>query len=359
MPAILENDITLPVAQGESYAFLPKANLRGKMSLSMLRLQNYPVIEFATAGEWMDFLSRSCAPLRIEATAPAQEIAWRMNVAQLERIGVAFGLHGSPLVLLNSGAGSGLQLYFPLTGRADLVLGGNSFTALPGEVLLVDLSQAGRLSVPASFSAIVLDIPETTVQEQFAVRGQRYPLPGGPDAAIDPTSVVGAALMKVTEALVDGLESGLFKAAPLAAESLTQAVLALVTEIALSGRLGESSPSEGSIVIAPRSVRRAIEVMRARIDEPLTTADIAAASQTSVRSLQRTFKDVKGESPLAYLKQLRLQAVHAELTDPAGRLSVAEIATKWGFTHVSRFSSDYRAAFGRLPSEDLRVARQS
>jgi AraC-like DNA-binding protein len=37
-----------------------------------------------------------------------------------------------------------------------------------------------------------------------------------------------------------------------------------------------------------------------------------------------------------------------------GEVTVAEVAAKWGFWHLGRFASTYRATFGELPSQSLR-----
>jgi AraC-like DNA-binding protein len=48
--------------------------------------------------------------------------------------------------------------------------------------------------------------------------------------------------------------------------------------------------------------------------------------------------------------------VHEDLTggDRAHRPTVAEVAYRWGFTHLGRFAHDYRSRYGELPSTTLR-----
>ncbi|WSG36845.1 helix-turn-helix domain-containing protein [Dactylosporangium sp. NBC_01737] len=36
-------------------------------------------------------------------------------------------------------------------------------------------------------------------------------------------------------------------------------------------------------------------------------------------------------------------------------MTVAAIAARWGFTHPGRCSTDYRAAYGRSPSDTMRT----
>ena len=63
-------------------------------------------------------------------------------------------------------------------------------------------------------------------------------------------------------------------------------------------------------------------------------------------------------SPLTYLRRLRLDGVHAELSrcEP-WEVSVSEVAFRWGFTHLGRFAGAYRARYGVPPSQTLRERR--
>jgi transcriptional regulator GlxA family with amidase domain len=62
-----------------------------------------------------------------------------------------------------------------------------------------------------------------------------------------------------------------------------------------------------------------------------------------------------GTSPMAYLRELRLQAVHDELAiaEP-GSIRVTEVAARWGFVHLGRFAATYRRQFAELPSDTLK-----
>jgi AraC-like DNA-binding protein len=56
-----------------------------------------------------------------------------------------------------------------------------------------------------------------------------------------------------------------------------------------------------------------------------------------------------------YLRQVRLEHAHYDLTnaDPT-HSTVSDIAPHWGFTHLGRFATTYRAKHGRSPSHTLR-----
>ena len=48
------------------------------------------------------------------------------------------------------------------------------------------------------------------------------------------------------------------------------------------------------------------------------------------------------------------QAYHLLRWQDATGQSIADIAFKWGFTHMGRLATDYRNRFGELPSQTLR-----
>jgi AraC-like DNA-binding protein len=105
----------------------------------------------------------------------------------------------------------------------------------------------------------------------------------------------------------------------------------------------------------PRTVKRTLDAMHAQPAHPFTVAELAAIAGVGVRVLQESFRRHVGMSPLTYLRGLRLDGVHAELTraDP-WQVSVSEVAERWGFTHLGRFAGAYRARYGVSPSQTLR-----
>lgn len=110
-------------------------------------------------------------------------------------------------------------------------------------------------------------------------------------------------------------------------------------------------------------VQRAIDFIEASADRPISTEDIAAAVGLSPRGLQQAFQRDLRTTPHDYLRNVRLGNVRRELlrasigraSSPAlSYASVSMTATRWGFTHLGRFSAAYRARFDELPSATLR-----
>lgn len=326
--------------------------------LTNLRLQNYPAIQFGSAEEWSDFLSLLSIPLQVE-TPDRRAPAWRVNAVQLEDIWVSFGTNGSALDIVQAVAGEGFTLLVPQAGNATLEVGGQTIGVSAAHAAVIDLSRPSRLHIEddTSFKTIALRIPQGIVEKHLsALHGRNIRGPITFEQRLDLSSGAGAVLARLTDTMVTGLEADLLRHAPIAISNLTQALLGLLAE---TGRHQASDQVSRPVAsIAPRHVRRAIDFMRANLDKPLVIAEVALACHTSVRSLQGGFREFRDTTPLAYLRQLRLEAVRAELVDPSGSRPVAEIAVKWGFAHLGRFSAEYREAFGELPSETARRARR-
>ncbi len=105
----------------------------------------------------------------------------------------------------------------------------------------------------------------------------------------------------------------------------------------------------------PRAVKQAVDLIESEPEAPLTASEIARRVGISVRALQEGFKDYVGMPPMTYLREVRLARAHDDLrrADP-GIVGVADVATRWGFTHLGRFGVAYRRKFGVAPSRTLR-----
>lgn len=109
--------------------------------------------------------------------------------------------------------------------------------------------------------------------------------------------------------------------------------------------------------IAPRDVKRAIDYMEAKLGSAIGVADIAAASGIAGRTLFKHFQHYHGVSPMQYLRNARFEKAREALRRARPEESVTEIAMTLGFSHMGRFSVEYRRRFGERPSETLRRSR--
>jgi AraC-like DNA-binding protein len=105
----------------------------------------------------------------------------------------------------------------------------------------------------------------------------------------------------------------------------------------------------------PASLHRAIAFIDANPERDIGIGEVAAAARVSARAVESAFRRHLGITPTAYLRQVRLDHAHRELTEAtdSDRLTVTEVSYRWGFSSPSRFSEYYRRSFGHPPSETL------
>ena len=115
-----------------------------------------------------------------------------------------------------------------------------------------------------------------------------------------------------------------------------------------------------AVLADPHNIRRlgrlapVLQYIEANAESDLTPEILARAGGVSVRTLHAAFHEQIGESPMAYVRRIRLGRVRAELlrSDPS-KVRVTDVAMRWGFVHLSRFAEQYRLQFNELPSVTL------
>lgn len=102
---------------------------------------------------------------------------------------------------------------------------------------------------------------------------------------------------------------------------------------------------------APHYVHRAENYIRAHLRDAISIDDLVAVTNVSVRSLFNGFRQFRNQTPMGYLKALRLDLARDELMSAHPyEMSVTAVALSCGFTHMSKFSQDFTVRFGERPS---------
>lgn len=105
-------------------------------------------------------------------------------------------------------------------------------------------------------------------------------------------------------------------------------------------------------------LRAAEEFMCANAHLPISLGDVCQAAGVNARTLQDSFQKKRGCTPMQFLRSRRMEEARAGLLHPDENTSVTGEAARWGFLHFGRFSKEYAARYGELPSKTLRRARK-
>ncbi|WP_299847952.1 GlxA family transcriptional regulator [uncultured Roseovarius sp.] len=101
---------------------------------------------------------------------------------------------------------------------------------------------------------------------------------------------------------------------------------------------------------APPKVRRAIEIMEANLEVPISIPEICEEAAISQRQLVRLFQAYVKTTPQLYYRDIRLDRARGLVTQT--ELPMAQVALAAGFASQVNFSRAYKARFDATPSQD-------
>ncbi len=107
----------------------------------------------------------------------------------------------------------------------------------------------------------------------------------------------------------------------------------------------------------PFYIRRIARHLAAHAEEPITLDTLASLAAVSPRSIQAGFRAHYGCTPMAFLRDRRLERARQMLM-AAPTCNVADVSLACGLRHLGRFSVSYRKRFGETPTETQRRARE-
>ena len=109
--------------------------------------------------------------------------------------------------------------------------------------------------------------------------------------------------------------------------------------------------------LEPFFLKRADQFIAENAGRGLTIAALARHCGVSWKTLENAFRDFRGLTPVAHVRNTRLDA--ARLALASGQGSVAEVATRFGFRSATTFSLEFRKRFGLSPARTRQRASAS
>jgi AraC-like DNA-binding protein len=100
-------------------------------------------------------------------------------------------------------------------------------------------------------------------------------------------------------------------------------------------------------------MRRFRRVLEEHPTRPIYVPEICAAIGVPDRTLRLCCQEHLAMSPKHYLMRRRMHLVRKALLAAETETTVTEVATRFGFWHLGRFSASYHAVFGEVPSTTL------
>jgi AraC-like DNA-binding protein len=236
----------------------------------------------------------------------------------------------------------------PLFAQADCVINGDQASSsaihMPG-----DLDSAHIRGGPREILGVVLP-KQRFVHTVAALLGV-----GPEDVALNDRMLAlapedGKALRRRLTAILDAACRDPARYPP---QDLSNEVFALMADAYLMGR-----PERGRTNAQRRPPERIVRMAEERFAEaggdPISLADLCAATDVGKSRLHEAFQRVCGEPPLGYFRKRQLMLARSALLDATpARGTVKRVAMDSGLTELGRFSVEYRRIFGESPSATL------
>lgn len=231
----------------------------------------------------------------------------------------------------------------PISYTGNFYCGGHPMSE--GNALVAHADDLPQLRTPDQMDLIVVAVERGTLERELELHGIPFHSAHLPKTY----QLQGLALPNNLRLILDNLERDVPR--------LSEEARRHQVRDAIMGQLLDLLPSVQPIELTPsarkRTVDRACEYALSHLDEPLTILDLCRTLGASRRKLQYCFQETLGTNPVAYLRALRLNAARRELRNGSSPVCVQDVAARWGFWHLSRFSSEYREMFGERPSQTL------
>ena len=112
----------------------------------------------------------------------------------------------------------------------------------------------------------------------------------------------------------------------------------------------EAQQTNSALEKRTHALKTAVEYIKITPRKSSSFSKFCRETSINERTLQRAFLDQYGVSPKSYAQAYHLNNVYKTLVkgNPEST-SISEVASNFGFWHMSQFAKDYRRHFGELP----------
>lgn len=316
-------------------------------------LDSFPLIRSRSAEEARQRVGDVFSPHRLELRGDAHGLDVRHNRVTLGQSAINVLHYGAEVVIDPGERGDFYLVQLPLSGRAQVRCGDDEVDVDDAVLSVLRPRVASRMRWSRDCTMLLLQAPSRLVHG-YVGEDELPPRMALSRCRKEPEVAAWCQAMLDLTRNIDCFGAQ-WQAHPSAVAAIEGFLLT-----AFSCLLLEPGAPPASGPIEARSLRRAKDYIHAHLDRPLLLADIARHACVSPRTLEGVFKRHGEASPLAYARHQRLQAAHLALRTAAraggaARASVTDVALAHGFVHMGRFSAQYRAQFGCLPSETLNL----
>lgn len=236
-----------------------------------------------------------------------------------------------------------------LQGKKNVSLGGIRFPYDADNYLVVSVNVPMVAEVVASPEApvigMVVDIEMSVLHELISITGPQFGISGNSShshpSAVEPARM-DSAMRNTVERMAGCLVS------KIEAQALGAGIVREVIYRALCGPRSAALYALANHNGAFSRIAHVLRLIQTRYAEKLDIEYLAGEARMGASAFHQSFKEVTSESPMQYLKKVRLTKARDLITRENQKVYVA--ADSVGYESTSQFSREFKRYFGEAPS---------
>lgn len=316
-------------------------------------VQHQLTIEYFDVSKAHDTMAQLCCAHELKVADPTA-VHFRHSRFKLSSVLLGQIEYGTDARVEYTDLGDYYTISLPICGTQELRQGDQVAASDANHGIIISPTQPVYLEMSGDCKKRLVQISRTAVERQLAtLLGRPVTHPVVFDLSMEAGVGPGASWWRTIKHLE--LEQGYTQSLYISGPFLGQ-----VEQMLISGLLyGQPHNYTGTLrssenQVAPAHVCRAEVFIQAHAPDPITIEDIVDASGVPRRTLYDGFKRFRGTAPMNYLRSVRMEGAREDLLNGLGKQNITSIAMKWGFTHLGRFSIEYKKRFGESPSDTFK-----
>lgn len=299
-------------------------------------------------------VARVFCPHKLTTSSSSGTVNTVHNSVKLDKVSLNYLDYGAEVNIEPGELGSFFLVQIPLSGGSTVRCGKQEVFSDPEVASIPNPSENLQMTWREDSPHLLVHIPRTVLEEHLVEMTHcELTVPLRFDLGMNLKDPLALGWRQVLNLVTSSVEQE--------AHAFHESVERQLEDLLITGLLTSQNHNYSACINSraqpstPRSVRAVIDYCEGVTESVPTIGDLARIAGVSVRSLQESFKTHVGLTPTEYLREVRLRHVNRDLIlADMESSSVSEIASRWGFTHLGRFSRMYADRFGELPSLTIR-----
>lgn len=313
-------------------------------------LSRHPVLQTQDLDEARECVSQKFCDHKLEINKSGKALSLKYNHVAGQGVSVNYLHYGTNVSIDPGMLNSFYLLQIPLSGHASVQHRGEDIMANVNTATLLNPDRPTMMRWTTNCRKLLLQIDKDHL-DNVAQGLTGIPLPGPVrfKTGVDLTSDSGVMLKRIVMKCANAIDHGHQFQGPEASCDIPDEIDLASSLLMLQESNVSHMVHSADIGTTTSSLRMAIEYIHENLHEIITLRDVAKHAHVSVRALQNGFRQHYGLTPMKYVKNARLDVARYKLSARQNTPPVTHVALDSGFSHMGRFSAEYKARFGCTP----------